>query len=403
MKIEPKLESGGARAASPKIVPEYLLSDSQRESLQVRISCASCTLVGRLCVVFFLACLVSCKNNSDATHEELRVGLVASLSGPASEQGNAWHSGAQLAAEKLASLSRPVVLVSEDDRSTVSGAVNGFTSLAKVSKVSAVIGGTWDFLAESTYPLARNLQVPFLTPSNPPEVLSADALANPYVLTNSVTIAAEHDALKKFLEARKAQTVGIVFSAIPWGETHAKMTREVVRELGIKLELDERFTLEAYPSVLSSIALKVKSKAPEVVLTTFDSAGLDLFAKELRRLQSETLTVNTQHLLTAFNLTHEVERFRNSHALYPRVKSEEFEREYKARFGTEVPFLAAHGYDAVMFIEFCWRKNGNLRRDSDCEYEGITGMHRLPTSNGALVENEAFVGRVTDGRIIEAQ
>ena len=97
--------------------------------------------------------------------QKIRIGAVVSLTGYAEKNGRNWLEGAQLAIEDLNRDGIACELLVEDDQTTPVKAVTAFTKLAVVDKVQAVVGGTWDFLAEAVFPLAQRYHVPFVTPT----------------------------------------------------------------------------------------------------------------------------------------------------------------------------------------------------------------------------------------------
>ena len=84
-----------------------------------------------------LTCLAS-------SAEPLKIGVVASLTGPAAEGGRYTIQGAKLAAEEVNKtggvLGRPIELVIEDDQTTNPGVVLAFSKLAGDKDIPAFIG-----------------------------------------------------------------------------------------------------------------------------------------------------------------------------------------------------------------------------------------------------------------------
>jgi branched-chain amino acid transport system substrate-binding protein len=76
--------------------------------------------------------------------EHLKIGMVASLTGPLAESGLYETQGAKLAAEEVNKtggvLGRPIELIIEDDQTTKPGSVLAFSKLAGDKEVSAFIG-----------------------------------------------------------------------------------------------------------------------------------------------------------------------------------------------------------------------------------------------------------------------
>ena len=101
-----------------------------------RIICHRVVLAG-LTVV--LTCLAS-------SAEPLKIGMVASLTGPSAEVGRYAIQGAKLAAEEVNKtggvLGRPIELVIEDDQTTNPGVVLAFSKLAGDKDIPAFIGPT---------------------------------------------------------------------------------------------------------------------------------------------------------------------------------------------------------------------------------------------------------------------
>ena len=99
-----------------------------------RMICARILLVG---VTVMLTCLAR-------SAEPLKIGMVATLTGPAAEYGRNETQGAKLAAEEVNKaggvLGRPIELVIEDNQSTNPGSVLAFSKLAGDKDIPGFIG-----------------------------------------------------------------------------------------------------------------------------------------------------------------------------------------------------------------------------------------------------------------------
>ena len=91
----------------------------------------------------------------ESTSDEIRIGLIASLTGPAGEQGKNWMRGAKLAAKELKAKGVKLSLVVEDDRTLPAETVKSVQKLVHVDNVDALVGGTWDYLVESASPIEQ--------------------------------------------------------------------------------------------------------------------------------------------------------------------------------------------------------------------------------------------------------
>ncbi len=334
---------------------------------------------------------------------DLKIGVIASLTGPAGEEGKNWVDGAVLAAEELTKTGTPVTLVIEDDQTQPIKVVSAFGKMVRIDKVSGILGGTWDFLGEAAYPLANQYKLPFITPSNPPEILSPSAQENPYVFTSGLSLEAESKVIAEFLKAEKIKSITLLVPNIPWGTFHASMMRRLADSLGIKVIDQHEFAYEGYPDVLRSIALRISKNPAELIFAPIDYNGIDLFTREFKKLKIGPKLLTTQHLDHAFELSSEKHRFSECYAVYPKVRSESFESAFNQRFGRAPGVYSAHGYDSLNFLAQALLKKVDLGRSiSPFSHSGITGTLSFPPKFGrALNLGEAQIMTTASGQFEE--
>mgnify|MGYP005700136941 FL=1 len=92
--------------------------------------------------------------NVFADTKKIKIGAIASLTGPAAEQGKNWVDGATLAVKALEKQGISIEFIVEDDASKPAQVHTAFNKLVSIDQVQGVIGGTWDFLAEAANPLS---------------------------------------------------------------------------------------------------------------------------------------------------------------------------------------------------------------------------------------------------------
>lgn len=343
---------------------------------------------------FFAGVLAGCRA-SEPTPGVIRIGAVASLTGPAGEQGKNWVEGAELAVAELRAEGIAVELIVENDETSAPKVAAAFQKLARIDRVGAIIGGTWDYLAETAYPLAERLQVPFVTPSNPVEVLSAEAQHNRWVFSNGLSLRAARRAVADFLRAEGVRSVGLIYPALPFGTVQAAMVTEIAAELGIPVTTRVEFVYDSgYLDSVRLAALKVIEGGPDLVFCVFDASGVDLFLRELEKLRGTSRILTTQHLDQAFLLAGEGGRGRYTGAfgIYPRLEDGAFVARYTARFGRIPKVYAAQGYDALRFLATALHSRIDIADPSAAfTYRGVTGEHRLPPNGRALVDDRAVV------------
>jgi len=256
---------------------------------------------------------------------QIELGVVVSLTGPAAEQGRSWLSGVEFAVAELDAQGTPdaqrtkVKLIIEDDKTNASSAASAFTKLATVHSPTAVIGGTWDFLAEAIYPLAERYRTPFLTPTNPPEILSGAALKNQFIFLSGLTLSAEREAIEGFFRKHTPREVQIVSCQVPFCEHHAKLVEECAA--GVTVHRVE-YPMEDITGNLRQIALRTFQRPFDLLYFVGEYSTVDLMLRELQRMNRSPLFLTTAHLDEAYALSRDDARFRNAYGVYPRSDPE---------------------------------------------------------------------------------
>lgn len=349
--------------------------------------------------------LVACSSDQGRSSEtkSIRIGAIASLVGPAGEQGKNWLRGAQLAAKELKEGGLDVELIVEDDKSEPRSVVTAFQKLVRVDRVRGVIGGTWDYLGEAAYPLAKSFRIPFVTPTNPPEVLSPEAKRNEFVLTNSLTLENISLELEKLLRHLHVRTLGLVYPDLPFGQQQAKMVERLCANLSIPIISRYEFPVASLMSDTTRIAaLKLFEKKPDLTFAVLDYNGLDLLTSEFAREKSFPNVVTTQHLDQAFKFSNDPSRYRSLYAIYPRVSRSDFEAKFEREFAESPKVFAHHGYDALKFLALALRDGVDFSSPSaKFTYDGLTGVHSLPAKDSSLARGGATVVTTRNGAFEE--
>lgn len=340
----------------------------------------------------------ACERSPNAAVDPLRIGAVASLTGAAGEQGLNWVKGADLAAKELNKSGIAVKLVVEDDQTNPSKSVRAYNKLRDVDRVQAVIGGTWDYLGESLYPLADRDRLPLITPSNPHELISPEARASRWVMSNGLSLRAARYAANEFLQAEQVKTLGLLYPNLPFGTAQADMFRELSGQLGIEIVFDLRFSYDSgYQDTVRLGVRRLKQHAPDLTFAVLDYELLDVMTKEATRLQHVVKFLTTQHLHRAFAFSDDPSRYQGAYGIYPLIQDQSFKERFRAHHGEDPQVYSAHGYDAVRFLVSTLRSGVFADPAAGLEYKGIVGTYRYPTKGGPLVTDRAVVMTTRDG------
>lgn len=302
------------------------------------------------CLLIFIFALTSCENKS-ITEDEIRIGAVLSLTGPAGEQGENIRKGVELAVSEAQAKGKNVRLIIEDDGTNPTRVVTSLNKLIDQDKVTGIIGGVWDFLAASAYPVVHRRQVYFITPTNPLEIIPNNFHNSPFISTVAPTLESESRAISRFLSMIKPQSVMVVFPELPFGVSKKDAFEKESQKLNIKILQSVGFTEdENRGDAMKRASLKLSQLNPEAALVITDYSGLTVLAKENKKLGVKTKILTSQHLDQAIIFSGLPELFKDIYGLYPKIYNQEFSRKFKDRFHESPKVFASHGYDSANLL-----------------------------------------------------
>jgi branched-chain amino acid transport system substrate-binding protein len=347
-------------------------------------------MIRALRFIIFSLLLLFLAGSALSQEREIRIGIIASLTGPAGEQGKNWSNGSLLAAEELRQNGLHLQTYLEDDGSSPINVAKAFNRLANNQKVDAIIGGTWDFLAEVAYPIALRSKIPFFTPTNSPEFLEKSATGNLFVFTNAPRISSYTIPIQNLFRKFEVRSIALLYPDLPFGIVQASLMKSIAKDLAVEVVYEEKFPMEtALQDPLRVAALKIAEKKPDLVYALCDYALLDLFLGELQRRAPSTKVLTAQHLDQAFLFSKRNRtRYANAFGIYPVVKDSDFSKRYFERFQESPKVYAEFGYDALMFLAKAIESKISLGDPgAPFQYEGLTGLHSLPATPDRAVSN----------------
>ncbi|MBX7143856.1 MAG: ABC transporter substrate-binding protein [Oligoflexia bacterium] len=361
----------------------------------------------RLAVIGFVCALAVVKPLSlladDLSPRPIKLGAIVSLTGDAALNGQNWLDGARLAIEEIQASGRQAQLVVEDDGTAPARVASSFIKLATIDKVDGIIGGTWDFLAETAYPLARQYKIPFITPTNPVEVLSPSARKNAWIFSNGMSLISERKAIDKFILSQHISSLALVFVNVPYGTLHAELVRQVAKERGVNVVLESTVTYQGFQDEIKLAALRISQRRPDMVFVVLSYAGVDLLLREFERSHTEPIVLMTHTLKEAYDFGASPKRYERAFGLFPLFESVAFAQKFFAKFKYQPYDYAAAGYDAVNFMAQLADKRVQWRIDNiSLTYNGVTGRHALPTVDRGVVQGSAVILTIAHGSLVDA-
>lgn len=335
---------------------------------------------------------------------EIRIGAIASLTGQAAEQGKNWLQGAQLAAEELNAKGYKITLISEDDGTNPARTVSAFKKMVDFNHVQGVLGGTWDFLAEALIPQAKTSKIPFITMTNPVEILSDASKANPFVLTNALSIASTENAVRRFLKVKRPNSIAILAPAFPFTQAHAEMVKRLAKELSIPVVYESVFSYDDYFQTLKVLATKTVQSKAELIFLFVSAQSLDPFLQTYFQQKGSGAILCTQHLDAAFSNSDNKLAYKNVYGVYPKILDPDFETRYLTRYKEAPRVYAAEGYDALAFLASALSKKVSFSDpNAKFEFQGITGKYTLPHTTPQVGDVSATIMTTREGRFEEAK
>ena len=293
------------------------------------------------------------------------MGAVLSLTGPAGEQGQNIRKGIELAVSEAITQGKNIKLILEDDGTNPAKVVSGINKLIDHDNVQGIVGGVWDYLAASAYPVVESREVVFVTPTNPFEIIPPQFQHSKVISTVAPSLSTEREAMKRYLKRVYPKSVMVVYPELPFGKSKQEAFESVAHDLQIPVLSAYAFTEdENRGEAMKRASLKIAESHAEAALVITDYDGLTVLAKEFKKLSINTSILTSQHLDQAVMFSGQSELFENMFGLYPKIYDQDFSLRFEKKFHESPKVFSAHGYDAAKLI---------LARDGE-KFQGVTGM-----------------------------
>lgn len=364
----------------------------------------------------FLLVLTACgntgkeqgKEQAKGQGEEVKIGLLAPLSGPVAEYGVASSNGTKLAFDVLNGKNyldgKVLTPVAYDDESDQTKAVNLFNKLISNDKIVALVGAVTSKPSLAVAPVANEEKIPMITPTGTHLDITPDyeyvfraCFIDPYQGQLAGQFAVQNLGVKK---------VAVVYNVgSDYSVGLAEEFTKAVKEAGLEVTNNEGYNDD--DKDFSALAAKLKASAPELVFVPdyynkvgtivgqFKAAGVD--AKYLGGDGWDGVLANfAKEAEGCYYLTH-------FSVNDPSNTTSEFVTAFKDKYGVEPSSFAALGYDAGLVIAEAVKKAGSTKSEDlmnamkNIELQGVTGTIRFD-ENGNPNNKDVTVIKVVDGK-----
>jgi len=288
--------------------------------------------------------------------EGISIGLVYPITGRLGSVGMEMESGFELALEEINSAQLSEIqlkFITEDDQSTVEGAVAAFNKLIHQDGVSIILGPASSSATEAAFPMAQQNEVVAISPTAAARGLSAIGdFVFRTILTTDVLITSGIKVTQAKLGYQKAAIIydeADLFSA-----DGATVMREALTANGVEVLTTETF--QSGDTNFSAQLTRIKDLNPDVIFVSAlppDKPEILIQARQLGIPDSVPFIINT---LTTTDVQAAGAAAEGTIAFTSWVnttdtpENQAFIQNYRAKYGIEPNIWAAQSYASVYIL-----------------------------------------------------
>jgi branched-chain amino acid transport system substrate-binding protein len=280
--------------------------------------------------------------------DEIKIGVLTSLTGQSGRYGESALNGIQIAVEEINNAggieSKQIRLIIEDDGSDTTRAVTAFKKLAELGDVPIIIGPISSSASMSCSPAANELKVVLFSPS-----AATPAFTSPDDYTFRNRVSAEFE-----IQELGLRNTGILYVNNDYGLGNKLYFESAFQELGGKILISETFDEGA--TDLRTQLSKIKDKAIDGIFIVGQGSEGGYALRQARELGVRTQFLSTITIQRTDVL--DTARGAANGVIYalptydPQVfkEAEAFENKYKQRYERTSDLFSGNGYDAVHIV-----------------------------------------------------
>jgi branched-chain amino acid transport system substrate-binding protein len=290
--------------------------------------------------------------------KEIKIGVIAPLTGDAAVYGSALKKGLDLAEDEInrkgSIKDKKVILIYEDSQADPKTAISAFNKLVNINKVKIIIGDMFSSTTLSIAPLAQKQKIVLLSPT-----ASSEEVPKTGNFIFTIYPSDTHDG--QFVGNFASSTLQKTTSAVIYVHADAMIAVknsfiQSFSSLGGKVLLEEGYLPKTKD--FRSILTKMKLAKPEII---FIPGYLEEIVKILNQakeigIKSQFLTISTAYDETLFSLAKNTSEglilsapFYDQASRQPEIVT--FQESFKNKYNETPNVWAAYGYDALKIIK----------------------------------------------------
>ncbi|OQA57666.1 MAG: Receptor family ligand binding region [Euryarchaeota archaeon ADurb.Bin294] len=253
--------------------------------------------------------------------ESIKIGVVASMSGPASTTGKDIWQSAELAAQEINAqggifvkdLNKkiPITLVQGDDESTREGGIKAVSKLITQDNVDLLVGGYSSAVVSAHQSIVADNKVPYIiSGGSSTSVSHRDDIDTSYMFFHrpntddsakaSILFIDEMvrpEIYKKFnLPDDRPLRLALIFQDSPFGKGQQGAVRNLTQDFNLPIEIVAEETFKMGESDFRTALTSVKAKKPDIIYTvTFLNELIPLTQQARRDVGLDTLILSIEN------------------------------------------------------------------------------------------------------------
>lgn len=367
-----------------------------------------------LIVVFAFTILTGCGGQTSSTSDtpsEIKLGVIAPISGSVATYGNSNVDGIKLAVKEINAAGgingAQVSLIVEDDQGKPDDAANAVQKLINQDQVDAIVGAVTSGCTLAAGQIAQSSGVPMIAgPSTADQVGEIGEYVNRVCFKDSDQGAAIANFVQGKLGFKKAAVLYDVAS--DYSKGLAETFKAKYESIGGTIIAYETYSTN--DTDFNAQITKIKSQNPDVIILPDYYNVVGLIAQQIRQqgLQSVLVGGDGWESADLFKIGGDAVEgaYFSTHysSSNPSAETKAFVDAYKAEYGKDPDAFAALGYDAAKVMMDAMARAGSLDKaavkdaiNSTKDYPGATGS--ITIDKGNVLKTLVFV-QVKDGAAV---
>ncbi len=217
-------------------------------------------------VVLILVVLVYQNTGMSENKGNIKIGLIAPLTGDVATIGQGTKSAAELAISEINSAGgvngRMLTLISEDGKCDGKESVSAVTKLVNIDKVDAIVGGTCSSESVAAAPIAEKAKVVMISPVSSSPALTT---AGDYIFRDYPSDSFQGSKAADFaVNTLKAKNIAVLSCLSDWCQGIQQVFKDKTTSLGANIVADEKYDDKATKDLKTQLT-KIKATNPDLV------------------------------------------------------------------------------------------------------------------------------------------